>query len=132
MVDTAHDLTEISERLAKLAAETGDDRFAEAVAALRRVREREERRNEKRHLHDLIFDLAELCAADVKSVREKAKHLEELAIEYDRDGWQKHRHRVTAPPYLSDADELLRRIFDQAGAMPSRESLRKILTGRYY
>ena len=119
-------------RLERLAAEIGDGRLADAATALRELRVRETRRHDSRHVHDIISELAERCAADMKSTRAKAYWLELVAKEYECGGWQKHRHRMTAPAGLSDIDDLLWRIFSRAGAMPSFESLRKILEGRYY
>lgn len=89
-------LTFDADGLERLAAETGDDRLADAAEALREICERENRRHNDRHVHDLLIELAELCAGDLPSIRAKARRLEELAREYERGEWKQHRHRVTS------------------------------------
>jgi len=136
MADPADNSKYTVDDIIRLAAEVDDPcqaaALAEAATALREMREREDRLDDARHLHDLIVDLAERAAGDVKSNRGKAKRLKSLGLEYDAGDWQEHQHRSTTPPDLSEIDELLWWIFSKAGAMPSRESLRKILAGRYY
>ena len=124
--------TDWIERLHKLGEETGDEIFADAADALQALHDRESCLQDDRHVHDLIFDLAKLCAGDLKSTRRIARLLEKMADEYECGDWVEHQHRMTTPPGLSEADGLLWLIFDQTGAFPSFESLRKILAGTYF